>query len=389
VARDQSILGDMLAELTNSINYVKATGTAYFIYKKAKCKVEALLDSQWSRTLIFESIQPVSKSFGSFAVAFVVFMYVTRNYGAGENMLLPKLAIFLIALQRLSGKLLEISDNISTLSQNNGRISLYEDFLDLYDKPITIKETYASLRGGHRDLRDPQDTGNSEVLETLEIKDLSFAHPDQLKETLSCINMKLERGKVVGLVGHSGAGKSTLMNIISGIYRPTKGSLIKNGKEITFKCNNPDWWGRRIKLVSQEVLILNDTILENICFGEKFGSSRLNEVLNCLDLTQLVNKLPLGLDTVIGTGGYMLSGGERQRIGLARAFYKQGDLLLLDEPTSALDVENQDKANKAIRFFSSRWATLVITHSRESAMICDEVYKIEDGRIIGVTCRSE
>ena len=386
LARDQSDLGDMYAELTNSINYVKATGTTNYIYKKAKGKIETLLNSQWRRTLVFESVQPISKTFGSFVVAIVVFTFVARNYATTGSMLLPKLAIFLISLQRLSGKLTEVSENVSTLSQNNGRIGLYQEFLDLYDKPITLNQTYASLKSNN-DGVNKNPVSNNDALKDLEVKDLSFTHTGELKDTLSGINMRIERGKVVGLVGHSGAGKSTLMNIISGIYKQTKGSVRINGKERVLLDSEPDFWGSRIKLVSQDVFILNDTLLENICFGEKFDASRLDEVLSWLDLTQLIDGLPLGLNTVVGTGGYLLSGGEKQRIGLARALYKQGDLLLLDEPTSALDIENQRKANNAIRFFSSRWATLVITHSQEGAKICDDIYRIEAGSIIEAETR--
>ncbi|MGR9088444.1 MAG: lipid A export permease/ATP-binding protein MsbA [Gammaproteobacteria bacterium] len=216
----------------------------------------------------------------------------------------------------------------------------------------------------------------------LEFKGLSFRYPEANDWALQDINVRIEPGQTVALVGASGGGKSTLTNLICRFYPHEKGEILLDGIEINdYKLAN---LRRQIALVTQQVTLFNDTIANNIAYGALAGSSREQIEAAARDAyaMEFIGKLDLGLDTEIGENGVKLSGGQRQRLALARALLKDAPILILDEATSALDTESERYIQAALQKVMSSRTTLVIAHRLSTIENADMILVMERGRIV-------
>jgi ABC-type multidrug transport system fused ATPase/permease subunit len=185
----------------------------------------------------------------------------------------------------------------------------------------------------------------------------------------------------VGIRGASGVGKTTLFNIILGLYRPTSGSILIDGEELT--DSNISKWQNSIGYVSQNVFITDASLAENIAFGvalNDINHELVNEVIDQADLRTFVASLPDGIHSRIGELGARLSGGQRQRIGIARALYKRCNVLMFDEATSSLDAESESNINSAISRLSTErddMTIIVIAHRESSLEYCNRIITLE------------
>lgn len=198
---------------------------------------------------------------------------------------------------------------------------------------------------------------------------------------LEDISLEIPVKSMVALVGKSGAGKSTIADLLLGLLEPTKGYLKVDNQTIT--ANDLPRWRSSIGYVAQDPFLLNDTIRENLL---RFNpGAREEEILEALELAaagDFIEKLPEGLDTVIGDRGVKLSGGERQRIVLARALLRKPELLVLDEATSSLDNENEYKIQKALENLQGRLTIVIIAHRLSTISNADNIIVIDNGRIV-------
>jgi ABC-type bacteriocin/lantibiotic exporter with double-glycine peptidase domain len=188
----------------------------------------------------------------------------------------------------------------------------------------------------------------------------------------------------VAIVGASGSGKSTLIDVMLGILPPTTGSAKISGISA---INAIDSWRGEIGYVPQEIFISNSTILENVALGFPKHEIDKSKVMNSLNAAQLlsdVNKMPLGLQTMVGDRGGNLSGGQRQRLGVARALYLNPKLLVMDEATSALDGTTEYELNKSISELPRTLTTIVIAHRLSSIRYFEKVVYMEKGEIKAV-----
>jgi subfamily B ATP-binding cassette protein MsbA len=216
----------------------------------------------------------------------------------------------------------------------------------------------------------------------LEFKNLSFKYAGASDWALKDINIKIEPGQTVALVGASGGGKSTLINLISRFYPHDKGEILLDGREInSYKLAN---LRRQIALVTQQVTLFNDTIANNIAYGALAGADRQHIEAAAQDAyaMEFINKLERGLDTEIGENGVKLSGGQRQRLALARALLKDAPILILDEATSALDTESERYIQAALQKVMGNRTTLVIAHRLSTIENADTILVMEQGRIV-------
>ncbi|MDR1056223.1 MAG: ABC transporter ATP-binding protein/permease [Prevotellaceae bacterium] len=213
----------------------------------------------------------------------------------------------------------------------------------------------------------------------IELKNVTFAFPDTGEPIIRNLSISIAKGEHVGIQGISGVGKSTLFNLLLGFYTPQQGSITIDGRELN--ATTCELWQRMISYVPQDIFIMDATLAENIAFGnENIDREKLAEALNQADLMDFVQTLPHGIDTGIGEGGCRLSGGQRQRIGIARAFYKQAEVIFFDEVTSALDQGSEEKISRAInkQADGKKNTTLVIISHRPSTLrFCDRVIKLE------------
>jgi subfamily B ATP-binding cassette protein MsbA len=229
------------------------------------------------------------------------------------------------------------------------------------------------------------DTGGFEAARSqgaLEFKNLSFRYPGANDWALRNINVRIEPGQTVALVGASGGGKSTFANLILRFYSHDQGEILLDGVEINrFKLAN---LRQQIALVTQQVILFNDTIANNIAYGALAGAERekIENAARDAYALEFIDKLELGLDTEIGENGVKLSGGQRQRLALARALLKDAPILILDEATSALDTESERYIQAALQKVMQGRTTLVIAHRLSTIENADMILVMEQGRIV-------
>jgi len=197
---------------------------------------------------------------------------------------------------------------------------------------------------------------------------------------LDGIDLQIHAGETIALVGPSGAGKSTMVNLLPRFLDPTSGSVTLDGVPL------PQWDLRALReqfaLVSQDVVLFNDTVAANVCFGDALDTARVRAALAAANLTEFAAALPQGLDTVIGHNGTQLSGGQRQRMAIARAIYKDAPILILDEATSALDSESERLVQQALEVLMAGRTSIVIAHRLSTIERADRIVAIEAGRVV-------
>jgi ABC-type multidrug transport system fused ATPase/permease subunit len=216
---------------------------------------------------------------------------------------------------------------------------------------------------------------------SLILENISFAYDDQSdKSVLKNFNLEIQSGQKVGVVGHSGAGKSTLVNLLLGLYEPTKGTILLNGVNIATK--DPSFIRSISSYVPQDTNLFNRTLRENISYASpKAGDDQLREALKKAEAYEFVEALPKGLDTLVGERGIKLSGGQRQRISIARAILKDSPLLLLDEATSALDSVSEQAIQRSLHKLMENRTALVVAHRLSTLKHLDTIIVIEKGKI--------
>jgi len=213
----------------------------------------------------------------------------------------------------------------------------------------------------------------------IEFRNVSFSYVKEQKNALSDIDLTIQPGETLAIVGKSGSGKTTLVNLLPRFYDITEGKLLIDGVVVdnyTLKSlrNN-------ISLVTQEVILFNDTILNNVAYGS-FGEEETLKAISAANMDEFVDKLAEGLQTKIGDEGILLSGGQRQRIAIARALLKNAPILILDEATSALDTESERYIQKALEKLMQNRTTLVIAHRLSTVEKADRIVVLADGEIV-------
>ena len=214
----------------------------------------------------------------------------------------------------------------------------------------------------------------------IEFKDVSFIYPKTNNEAIKNINISVEGGSTIALVGHSGAGKSTIINLLPRFYDPQKGQIYidgQNTRDVTLSSLR-----KNISLVSQDIILFDDTVRANIAYA-KSGASE-EEIIKACDFAaavDFIDNLPQSYETMIGENGVRLSGGQKQRISIARAILKNSSIILLDEATSSLDAESEEKVQNAIINLTKNKTTLVIAHRLSTIMKANKIIVVNQGRI--------
>ncbi|MCH9697448.1 MAG: lipid A export permease/ATP-binding protein MsbA [Gammaproteobacteria bacterium] len=211
---------------------------------------------------------------------------------------------------------------------------------------------------------------------------VSFSYPSNDIAALHDICLTAEAGQTIALVGHSGSGKSTLINLLPRFYDISKGSIRLDGIDIhKFKLAD---LRRQISLVPQQVSLFNETIAHNIAYGALHDASMtdIKQAASAANAMDFINRLPDGLNTLVGENGVRLSGGERQRLAIARALLKNSPVLILDEATSALDSQSERQIQSALENAMSGRTTFVIAHRLSTIEKADMILVLEQGRIV-------
>lgn len=226
-------------------------------------------------------------------------------------------------------------------------------------------------------MTDDEDDGEDFTFNrSLELKRLTFAFPDG-EVILDDFNAVIRKGERIGVRGPSGSGKSTLFNLMLGFFPPTDGSVEIDGRQLTLE--NRRQWHRLVGYVPQEIFIIQGSLADNIALGRPIDKEKIGKVLEQVQLKEWAATLPDGMDSSLGEYGSRLSGGQKQRIGIARALYKDAEVLFFDEATSALDNQTEQEINQALQELSATHKELtmiIIAHRESSLTFCDRVIEV-------------
>lgn len=235
------------------------------------------------------------------------------------------------------------------------------------------------MNGLKEDLTSAEDSNGVFTFQNcIEIRDLGFSFPDG-GEILSHFQETIHRGERIGVRGPSGSGKSTLFNLLLGFFPPTSGEILIDGRRLM--PSNRRQWHRLVGYVPQEIFIIQGSLADNIALGQPVNKEKIKHVLKQVQLEEWASTLPDGMNTSLGEYGSRLSGGQKQRIGIARALYKDAEVLFFDEATSALDSHTEQEINTALQELSDthRELTLIIIAHRESSLtFCDRIIDLQN-----------
>ncbi len=214
----------------------------------------------------------------------------------------------------------------------------------------------------------------------IELRDVSLQYEGASAPALDSVSLALQPGETVALVGPSGAGKSTIVNLLPRFLEPTAGQVLLDGTPL------PQWdidaLRRQFALVSQDVVLFNDSVAANVALSDTVDTARVTAALRGANLLDFVQTLPQGLDTPVGHNGSQLSGGQRQRLAIARAIYKDAPVLVLDEATSALDSESERLVQEALERLMKGRTSIVIAHRLSTIERADRIVALEAGRVV-------
>jgi ATP-binding cassette subfamily B protein len=220
---------------------------------------------------------------------------------------------------------------------------------------------------------------------SIRFNDISFRYASSEGLVLNQFNLEILKGGRVGFIGETGSGKSTLLDILMGLLSPVSGSLEVDGIQISEK-NKIDWQ-KHIAHVPQSIFLSDRSIAENIAFGvniPEIDLIKVKEAARKAQISDVIEALPNQYDTYVGERGIRLSGGQRQRIGIARAFYKEADVIILDEATSALDSHTEEALMNAINSFDKDITVLMIAHRITTLKDCDMIVELGFGGVLKV-----
>jgi ATP-binding cassette subfamily C protein len=306
----------------------------------------------------------------------VLAMVITGN---NLQSMVPLLGLFGAAIVRLRGSVSAITGQASQLGYNMASVDAVVDDLkllqDMNEKRL-LPEANRNGRSG---------SPSSEKLplrNRLQLEQVSYTYPNAEQPALRDINLSIEPGQSVGLVGATGSGKTTLVNVLLGLLAPQDGQVLVDGVNIHSDVRA---WQNNLGYIPQNIFLLDDSIRRNVAFGVSDEDIDDDRVWNALYAAQIggfvMEELPDGIDTFVGERGARLSGGQRQRVGLARAIYHNPDVLVMDEATSALDNETESLVMEALDNLKDDRTFIMIAHRLSTVKSCDQLFYLDQGRI--------
>ena len=289
----------------------------------------------------------------------------------GSYTLLNQLSTVAVAAFRILPALGAITSGINVITMNMSQLSASYDTLagvkELERKDTEKKVTADKYR-------------NIKFLKELEIRGVYYRYPNVEDFVIAGVDIRIEKGQSIALIGPSGAGKTTMSDIILSLLKQQKGAILMDGIDIE---DLGEEWSRVIGYVPQAVYIVDDTIKNNIAFGEEvIDEERVWRALKIAQLDNFVKGLPSGVETVVGERGVRFSGGQRQRLAIARALYRNPEILILDEATAALDNETEEEVMEAIEALQGYKTMIIVAHRLTTIRNCDKIYEIKDGKAV-------
>jgi len=301
---------------------------------------------------------------GALSAVICIALWQSRAPGSEHSITVGGFAAFIAAMLMLIAPIRRLADVANPLTRGVAALERGLQLIDETGTETSGAQTPATVRGA------------------IELRDVSVAFRADQAPALDRVSLTVQPGEVVALVGPSGAGKTTLVNLLPRFVLPDAGEILLDG------CALPDWRLSHLRaqfaMVSQDVVMFNDSIAANVALGDPSGAvdeARVHACLEAANLAHHVAGLPQGIHTVVGHNATQLSGGQRQRLAIARALYKDAPILILDEATSALDTESERLVQDALQRLMQGRTTLVIAHRLSTIEHADRVVVMERGRI--------
>ena len=314
----------------------------------------------------FISVAPrfAVEGLGILLIALLAYFLASKPDGVSKAV--PILGALALAAQRLLPLMQQAYSSWANLRQNQHSL---KDTLEFLDQPLPDNLNDESIQA-------------IPISNAIELNRISFAYSPEQKEVFQDLSLKIPKGSRIGFIGETGSGKSTLLDIIMGLLLPTKGALEIDGMPIT--ADKLRSWQKHVAHVPQSIFLADGSIAENIAFGipkDQIDFDQVEMAAKQSQIHEMITSLPEKYETLVGERGVRLSGGQRQRIGIARAIYKQANVIIFDEATSALDSETEKAVMEAIDSLSNELTILIIAHRLSTLQNCNLIVQLEKGSI--------
>ncbi|MFZ9755407.1 MAG: ABC transporter ATP-binding protein [Bacteroidia bacterium] len=369
--RNQALLGTVMSsfeETLGGIRIIKAFSSSAFFLKRYQEQDEAYTRNNIGVQRRYDLSSPLSETIGISVSALLLWLGGSMVF-KGElspELFLTYFAIFAQLIPPFKG----FSNALYAAQKGMASLERIQELVQA--KPVP----------------GPRETGQKPNFQSrLEFRSMGFAYAEG-KEVLSGIDLSLQKGQTLALVGPSGAGKTTLTDVLAGFYQPTSGEILLDGQPAS-SWNENDW-RLMLAMVSQESILFNDSVRNNVALGRPdIPEDELIAALKAAHAWDFVSAMPGALDANIGERGSRLSGGQRQRLAIARALLRNPDLLILDEATSALDSQSEKAVQLALNELMKNRTSVVIAHRLSTVQHADCIAVMDQGKIVELGTHSE
>jgi len=304
-------------------------------------------------------------------IGIMSYMALCIQYSSNYAVIVPQLAVFVSAAYKLLPTVNQMYTYINTIMFYKASVELvYRDVMEIEELEKQAEEK--------------EEAKEVQFQDKIRVENVDFAYEGADNYVLKDVSITIPKGKSVAFIGSSGGGKTTLADLILGLQIPVKGRILVDDKNISDYAKS---WHDKIGYIPQSIFLVDDTVRNNIAFGiakQEIDDERVWKALEEASLKEFVESSAEGLDMIVGERGVCLSGGQRQRIGIARALYRNPEILVFDEATSALDNETEKEVMKAIDGLHGNKTMIIIAHRLSTIENCDIVYKIENQKVVQV-----
>jgi len=361
-------LTQVIEESTRAHQVIRIFGGQHYEQQRFEAKNKKLGSYTMKSTVAVSFTTPLTQILASIAVAVVIMLALAQ--ARQDATTVGDFVTFITAMMMLLTPLKRLADLNGPLQRGMAAAESVYSMLDAIPETTSGQVIQGRASG------------------QLEFKALSFTYPSQEQAALNAIDLQVQAGETIALVGMSGGGKTSLVNLVPRFYEPDSGEILLDG--VALSAISLKSLRQQIAMVSQNVILFDDTIAANIAYGDASpDAARVAYAIQAAHLQDVVNDMPEGIHTMIGDNGMRLSGGQRQRLAIARAIYKNAPILILDEATSALDSESERAVQAALDELMQGRTTLVIAHRLSTIERASRIVVLVEGRIVEVGTHAE